>query len=423
MGGETENVTHARSRSKRRDRQSDRSAPIHDLVSEQPDFSHVVRRAVQEVSQRVGGSSFGAWWGRRDREVPECLISQKPGPDPIGSLSTELFAALAKLSQPSDLGARSLDPQLLLFANRSGCSAAVALKATEPASGRADEDIFVLAMGGPSDQPGTVRPRTLAALGEAQDKLQKALKERSALNRLSVPNEAIDDLNRRAALGELITEIVHEVRNPLVSVKTFLELMPSRLDEADFVEDFRKVVIGEVARLERLVDTVLQQARPRSSQSGTDSTQVTDTFERIRRLVSYRAREREIQIEHTVPASFPAVNLPSDALDQIVLNLVLNALDAVPSGGRIEMSASAQAGQDEVEIRIEDDGPGIPAQDRKRIFEHFHSTRADRPGGLGLAISQRLARASGGQIEASESPSGGASLRLRVPVGRGGLSS
>ena len=416
MGGETENVTRALPRSRRRDQQSGRSGPIDDPVSGQPDFPDIVREAVQELSRRVGGASFGAWWGQPDREAPECLIAQQPDPDSTGSIGTEPFTALAKLSHPSDLGERSLAPQLLLFAKRSGCSAAVALKATDPALGRADEDVFVLAVGGPSDQPGTVRPRTLAALGETRDKLQRALDERSALNRLSSHNATIDDLNRRAALGELITEIVHEVRNPLVSVKTFLELLPSRLDEADFVENFREVVIGEVARLERLVDTVLQQARPVSGQPTADSTQVADSFERIRRLVSYRARERQIQIEHTVPASFPAVNLPSDVLDQIVLNLVLNALDAVPSGGRIEMSASAQIGQHEVEIRIEDDGPGIPAQDRERIFEHFHSTRADRPGGLGLSISQRLARASGGKIEAGESPRGGASLRLRVPV-------
>ena len=416
MGGETENVTRALSRSKRRDRSSGRLAPMDELVPEQADFSHFVQGAAQELSRRVDGSSFGAWWGQGDLGAPECIVSQNPGPDPIESLDADLFSVLAKLSQPSDLGARSLDPELRLFAKRSGCSAAVALKATEASSDLGDEGILVLAVGGPGDQPGTVRPRTLAALGEAQAKLQKKLDDRRALSRLSSLNETIDDLNRRAALGELITEIVHEVRNPLVSVKTFLELLPDRLNEADFVQDFREAVIGEVARLERLVDTVLQQARPRSNESAADPIHVRDTFDRIRRLVFHRAREREIQIEHTVPPSFPAVDLPSDALDQIVLNLVLNALDAVPSGGRIEMTAAANPDRDEVEIRIEDDGPGIPAQDRKRIFEHFHSTRSDRPGGLGLSISQRLARASGGTIEAGESPQGGASLRLRLPV-------
>ncbi|MDG2050434.1 MAG: ATP-binding protein [Myxococcota bacterium] len=416
MGEETEEATRVLARSNNRDPRPDPSGPIDSHGPAESDLPKLIEGAIRELARRVHGSSLGAWWGRADSGTPECLVSQRPGPDPIEPLGANLFAALAKLAQPTDLGARSADPELLLFAKRSGCSAAIAIGPTEETSAQAHPRVLVLAVGSETDPPGAVRPRTLAALTEAREKLRAAFGHLSAMHRLGRLDESIENLDRRAALGELVAEIVHEVRNPLVSVKTFLELLPSRLDDTDFVEGFREVVIGEVGRLERLLDTVLRQARPGSRESAADPADVTETFERVRRLVSHRAQERQIQIEHPTPLALPNVALPSDALDQIVLNLVLNALDAVPPGGRIDMKASAHPESNEIEIRIEDDGPGIPTHDRQRIFEHFHSTRSDRPGGLGLSISQRLAQASGGNIEADESPAGGACLRLRLPV-------
>ncbi|MCH2185803.1 hypothetical protein MK280_08020, partial [Myxococcota bacterium] len=299
MAGETENTARVLSRSKRRGGQSDRSAPMESLGSGELNFPQLVQEAIQELSRKVRGSSFGAWWGRVGLGTPECFASQRPpSTDPVEPLEAHLFASLARLDQASDLGARSFGPELLLFSKRSGCSAAVALKAGGDSREQADVGVLVLAVGSPEDAPGTVRPRTLAALEETREKLQAAFDQHSALDRLAPLNETIDDLNRRAALGELITEIVHEVRNPLVSVKTFLELLPGRLNETDFVEDFREVVLGEVARLERLLDTALQQARPRKTEPAAHSADVKDSFERIGRLVSHRAREREIHIEN-----------------------------------------------------------------------------------------------------------------------------
>ena len=95
MGGEIENGPHALSRSKRRGGQSDRSTPMGAPSSEPPDLSHFVEGAIQELSRRVGGSSFGVWWRHVGSGAPECLISQRPGSDPIEILGAELFAALA----------------------------------------------------------------------------------------------------------------------------------------------------------------------------------------------------------------------------------------------------------------------------------------------------------------------------------------
>ena len=134
----------------------------------------------------------------------------------------------------------------------------------------------------------------------------------------------------------------------------------------------------------------------------------------LEQLLQQRSRQRQITLTVAHDPDLPAVALAPDALRQILLNLALNALDATPSGGTVTLSASHSGAN--IEFRIDDQGPGVADDQRDQIFQPFFSTRADRPGGLGLAISRKLVDEAGGCIEVGDAPGGGARFRVALPV-------
>jgi len=316
-----------------------------------------------------------------------------------------ILAALAGGPEPVDLGRPGASPPERAAAAR-GLAAAVGL-------GRAGgEPWAALVVAGPPDRPGAVRPRTLAALAAAARRLEGPTAAHAAARRLAHLDEDVQRLDRLASLGGLLAEVAHEVRNPLVSVKTFLQLLPDRLGDPDFLTDFHAVVAEELRRIERLLDVVLVHARPRPEEAETRAS-AREVFDAVARLLAHRALEAGERIEVDVPEGDVAVPLAADALRQVVLNLVLNALDATPEGGAVHLRA--RVGPRGCELAVEDEGPGVPPGERERIFEPFHSGKPGRAGGLGLAISRRLVEQAGGRLEVEDRPRGGAVFAIRLP--------
>jgi signal transduction histidine kinase len=125
-----------------------------------------------------------------------------------------------------------------------------------------------------------------------------------------------------------------------------------------------------------------------------------------------------LETAHVEP-DFGAAALSPDALRQVLLNLCVNAIEACSEGGTVRVSARRRSnggGEDHIEIWVEDDGPGIEASDRELVFEPFQSSRSEAPGGLGLAISRRLAEESGGRLFVAQATEGGARFVLRLPA-------
>jgi len=385
------------------------------------DLQSVLATGVRDVVRRTAARQVGAWIGRLGDGAPVlAALHQKQGDPP--KLTPEQFEALRRLRRATDLGEPRIDPCLTALAQETGLAAAAPLYHSDAEPDGSDPELAMgaLLLGGPEEPPGRVRPRTLAMLGEVAAKLRGPLSTVHALARIDELDDEIGRLDRLAALGDLLTEIVHEVRNPLVSVKTFLQLLPERLDDPDFHRDFRLVVSDEVARLERLLDSVLRHGAPRENGPADDTASVRETFETVSNLIGHRARERGIGLERPDDEAALQVAIAADALRQVVLNLTLNALDATSSGGVVRLRARASAAADGrwVEIAVEDEGEGISGDARARIFEPFYSTRSDRPGGLGLAISKRLVEEAGGHIAVDSSPTGGARFAIRLPAAR-----
>jgi signal transduction histidine kinase len=312
----------------------------------------------------------------------------------------ESFAAVAQLPGATHLAAPAAGPEHGELARRTRCQAAVPIVA-----GGAPLAALLIA--------GEVRPRALAELDAAAARLASPVANALALGRLERLDDAVRQLDRLAALGTLAAEIAHEVRNPLVTLQTFLQLLPERREDPEFLTRYLDVVRGELGRMDRLLDLVVDHARP----GPPDEAQPTDparVLASVAELLRHRALEAGVRLVAETAEDTPAVELAEDGLRQVLLNLALNAVDATPEGGEILLSASARG--EEVEIRVRDGGPGIPADLRERVFDPFVTTRGDRPGGLGLAISRRIVEEAGGAIEAREAPGGGAEIRVRLPA-------
>jgi signal transduction histidine kinase len=366
------------------------------------DLQSLLASAVQQLVTTTGAGRAAAW-SRGEGGTPVVRAAQLVGSALLIPEERE-YAAVASLSEASDLSAVGLSG----IVERHGFAAAA------PVSGGETGAAAVILLGDAEGRPEWARPRILAELGAAVQRLRGPAAAALAADRLARLDAEVRRLDRLAALGGLVAEIVHEIRNPLVSVKTFLQLLPEREGDPEFRESFLEVASEEVRRIERLLDAVLQHARPAPPVRADATTSATDAFESVAQLVGYRATERGVRLEIEGRGELPEIRIAGDTLRQVVLNLSLNAIDATPSGGCVRMRAHGSKSR--VVIVVEDEGPGIPPQLASRIFEPFVSTKEDRPGGLGLAITRRIVEEADGTIEVAERPQGGSAFTLRLPA-------
>jgi len=220
-------------------------------------------------------------------------------------------------------------------------------------------------------------------------------------------------LERLSHLGMLVAEVVHEVRNPMVALKTFLNLLPNQLDDRALCADFLEIAREELQRIERLLDTLLSYSQPARLEA-TPRACVEEAMRSVELLLSYRANERGVRLDVERQRANGQAAIDPDSLRQILLNLVLNAIDATPSGECVTLRAEPDARW--ITLCVEDSGRGVPAECREQIFEPFFSTNSNRPGGLGLGISRRLVEAAGGNLTLADRPEGGSSFRIRLPT-------
>jgi signal transduction histidine kinase len=366
------------------------------------DLQSLLAGAVQQLA-RATGAGRAAAWSRGEDGTPAVRAAQLVGSALLVPEEWE-YAAVASLSGASDLSAVGLTR----IVERHGFAAAAPVAGGEAAAAA------VLLLGEAEGRPEWVRPRVLAELAAAAQHLRGPAGAALAAERLAQLDAEVRRLDRLAALGGLVAEIVHEIRNPLVSVKTFLQLLPEREADPEFRESFLQVASEEVRRIERLLDAVLQHGRPAAPARADATSSATDAFESVAQLVGHRATERGVRLEIEAGRELPEIRIAADALRQVVLNLCLNAVDATPSGGCVHLRAHGT--RDHVVIIVEDQGPGIPPDLASRIFDPFVSTKEDRPGGLGLAITRRVVEEADGTIEVTERPQGGSTFTLRLRI-------
>lgn len=210
-----------------------------------------------------------------------------------------------------------------------------------------------------------------------------------------------------AALGQLAASIAHEVRNPLTGMKLLVEaalrpVRPQALSEEDL-----RVIHGEITRLEQTVQHFLDFARPQPLIRNCGD--LRDVVSRPVELVRARARQQDVQVRLHLPAEPVPMDLDAGQFGAVVVNLLLNALDAMPHGGCLSIDMEARS--PDVVLRITDTGPGIAADLLPRLFTPFVSSKPTGTG-LGLNLARRIVEEHGGRIEASNPPEGGACFTI-----------
>lgn len=219
---------------------------------------------------------------------------------------------------------------------------------------------------------------------------------------------------RFVSFGALARGLAHEIKNPLVAIKTFAELLPERSSDEEFRESFAKIVLQEIGRIDELVARLRGLAAPPVARFSTvDLPKLLHETLALLRGEIERARARV-----TVTGERAAPRIPGDPaqLKQLLLNLLLNALEAIDSGGRISVRFTGVPSTQRLRVEISDTGPGVPEEILPKMFEAFVTTKPEGSG-LGLAICRAIIDAHRGAIRAENNPAGpGATIVLEFPL-------
>lgn len=216
-----------------------------------------------------------------------------------------------------------------------------------------------------------------------------------------------------AVVGEMAAAMTHEVRTPLGILRSSAQLL---LREPGLGEEGREVcgfIISETERLNRLVSTLLDCARPRLPEC--KPLDLSRLARQTAAMLSAQARKKNIAIDCAECKDGVMAEFDEQQITQVLLNLLLNALQILPEGLHIVMATRLDG--EVAELEVADDGPGISAALRERVFDPFFTQRSGGVG-LGLAVVRQIVAAHGGKIEVFESQSGGALFRVRLPVHR-----
>jgi PAS domain S-box-containing protein len=214
------------------------------------------------------------------------------------------------------------------------------------------------------------------------------------------------------ALGQVAAGVAHELRNPLTAIKGLVQVNRKEADARGLPAEDLRIIEQEIRRMERTLQTFLDFARP--PQPHRRQLQLADIVARVLALIVGRAEKQQVAVRLEQLDSTVFVEADQDQLQQLLLNLILNALDAMPRGGALEVVLRAPA-DGRVELRVLDSGPGIASELLPRIFEPFVSSK-ETGLGLGLAVSRRIAEDHGGKLSAYNRPEGGACFVLSLPA-------
>jgi len=232
----------------------------------------------------------------------------------------------------------------------------------------------------------------------------------------------IERMERLATLGELSTGIAHEIRNPLAGIKTSAQVLEESFSPADFRSQLVTRIVKEIDRSNELLKRFFNFAKP--SRPRQDLHDIEMIIDGVYLLLAPRFRKKKINFRTDFASDTPQVYVDESQIEQVILNIFLNAIEAMPNGGEIFISIATQesiklqeekSGQRAVRVSIRDSGIGIPDIQLEKVFNPFFTTKSDGLG-LGLSISNRLLEENGGKMEIESKVGKGTEVRIYLPV-------
>lgn len=228
---------------------------------------------------------------------------------------------------------------------------------------------------------------------------------------------------KHKAVAALASGIAHEVRNPLTALKTFYEHFPQKKDDPEFVAKFTHIAGKEIGRIEGLIQQLLDFAKP--SPPSFQDTDIHQLIEDTLDLIANKLKSNNIKVHCTLSPKPCTLKIDSNQIKQALLNIFLNAIDAMPTGGQLTVASLAHPERsrrvsrcsplETFVIKITDTGSGIAPEDLKHIFEPFFSKKASGTG-LGLAITQSIIQEHGGKLKVTSTVNKGTTFTIELPI-------
>jgi signal transduction histidine kinase len=222
--------------------------------------------------------------------------------------------------------------------------------------------------------------------------------------------------DRLASLGTLTAGLAHEIRNPLTAVKTLTQLLPDRLGDEEFRNEFLRIASGEVDRISSLINELLEFARPSDPRFQLE--EINPILDGMILLTSTESKQKKIEIVKDYLQDVPPISVDREQIKQVFLNILLNAIEATPPNGRIIVKTRSfvkPGGKPYLQVEITDNGTGIPREFMEDIFNPFFTTKS-KGSGLGLSISSQIVQDHDGYIHVESEVNRGSSFFINLPL-------
>lgn len=243
-------------------------------------------------------------------------------------------------------------------------------------------------------------------------------RERSSQRKKDEAERKLQRAERLSLMGQMTASIAHEIKNPLGSIKGAAQILKDDNLSSDEKHEFADIIEKETDRLNHVVTDFLSYARP--TPTNLTEIDISEILYSAHKQLRFQAGKQNIEI-NVEQKSLPVIKADPDKLRQVILNIMLNAFQAMPEGGRISVSCRLLEDKPQrIEIEMADSGHGIPAADISKIFDPFFSTKS-RGSGLGLATTQAIIKEHKGQIRAESKEGKGTKFIITLPVSNGDL--
>jgi signal transduction histidine kinase len=237
-------------------------------------------------------------------------------------------------------------------------------------------------------------------------------KMKSDIDQLRALNEQMMRTEKLAAMGTLAAGVAHEVNNPLASISSLIQMMQSKEADPEKLEQL-ELIETQIRRISRVTNDMMDFARVRPAARTMIS--INDIVESSIRLATFDKSFQRLGVVKVYGENLPLISADRDQLQQVFLNLLLNARDAMPDGGQVTVTTILS--NNFVTITVSDSGSGISKERRDQIFDPFFTTKSAKGTGLGLAVCYGIVTAHDGTIEVSENIGGGSSFNVAFPIG------
>jgi nitrogen-specific signal transduction histidine kinase len=383
-----------------------------------------LRVATEQVAQNVHRLQTAQEEIRLERDRLNLIMRSVPNPIILLDIANQpilMNHEALRLFQASSLGRRHARTAQVCMTNEAKFTSFVSQLRLDPAQGMSGEIVLTdpdsreqLTMSVTSTEVRDELGAVAATVSVMQDVSRLRELERRRLEQI------LFDSEKRAATGRLAASIAHEINNPLEAIKNALYLLTHKIAADDPNAKFLEIATKETDRVSRILRQMLGFYRAPKM----EATRINELIEESEGLIEKHLRQNRVRIENDLDSSLPPIIASADQIKQVLLNLLLNAQQAMPKGGTIFVSTrfSHEADQEFmmaecVHIQVCDTGKGIAEELLPHIFEPFFSTKDEKGTGLGLWVSQGIVQAHGGSIKLRSHEGRGTTFSVALPIG------